>query len=511
MIDQKPIGRNVADALVPAPATGVRHLSPPCEGGARGGGPDGLSKPVETSPAYSSTLPPLVKGGLGGVGRRTAASSVRYSPFARNEVWKREAVQSGQPAHAQSNSSIATSLCSVVHSKVARPTPPNPPFTRGGKACATSRSVWPLVFPSRQGDRTGARPTHAARGGFTLIELLVVITIILIVSAVALPTVLPALAHRQVSESARILQAVLAGARDSAIRDNASSGIRLLPDPQFSGLNPSTGLLDNTYPLAYNRIVPIESAPEYSEGLVYTGATASLFASNASVTYPNTGVLYPAANSGGTTNYYPTSVLTVYEAVYSSVTATASIPNPPTNWFWNIRVGDQIQFNDGGPWYTIIGPMVIDPTGGNPEMFVNVRRRPAPFHRSRNAADFLFLVNGQDDNGNGWVDEGWDGVDNNLAAEAAMATPVYVVDDVLEWGLSGDLARPRPGSARSRPTSANRCHLHHPPPPCPRHQCPRGLVPLRRGDRRQQLGCDERAHPRTRRRRSTSIRASSTF
>ena len=60
-----------------------------------------------------------------------------------------------------------------------------------------------------------------------------VITIILIVSAVALPTVLPALSHRQVSEAARIFQGALVGARDSAIHNNAPSGIRLLPDPAF--------------------------------------------------------------------------------------------------------------------------------------------------------------------------------------------------------------------------------------------------------------------------------------
>ena len=38
-----------------------------------------------------------------------------------------------------------------------------------------------------------------------------VILIILLVSAVALPVVLPAMAHREVSEAARILQAALAG------------------------------------------------------------------------------------------------------------------------------------------------------------------------------------------------------------------------------------------------------------------------------------------------------------
>ena len=67
--------------------------------------------------------------------------------------------------------------------------------------------------------------------GFTLLEILVVIVIILIVSVVAFPTIVSALSHRQVSESARILHAALAGARDAAIRNNAPSGIRLLPGP----------------------------------------------------------------------------------------------------------------------------------------------------------------------------------------------------------------------------------------------------------------------------------------
>ncbi len=77
--------------------------------------------------------------------------------------------------------------------------------------------------------RPGRRRERA--GGFTLVELLVVILIILLVSAVTLPVVVPALASRQVSEGARILQAGLAGARDTAIRNNAPRGIRLLPDP----------------------------------------------------------------------------------------------------------------------------------------------------------------------------------------------------------------------------------------------------------------------------------------
>ena len=146
----------------------------------------------------------------------------------------------------------------------------------------------PISGVGRQGER----------GGFTLIELLVVIAIILLVSAVALPTVLPALSHRQVGEAARTLQAVLAGARDAAIRDNNPSGLRLLPDPAFSGLN-AAGNLDGTLPLAYNRIVPIGPAPEYSEGFAEIVSTATPVANIFPVT---TGLIYPVPNTiGGTT------------------------------------------------------------------------------------------------------------------------------------------------------------------------------------------------------------------
>src|SRR5262249_44823676 len=112
-----------------------------------------------------------------------------------------------------------------------------------------------------------------------------------------------------------------------------------------------------------------------------------------------------------------------------------TLPNPPTSWYWNIRIGDQIQINNAGPWYTVVGPMAIPPAGttlngtfyANPEMFVNVGppgvifsstinpgvTGTSPLNRLTSLPDFLFVVNGQDDNKNGWVDEGWDGVDND--------------------------------------------------------------------------------------------------
>lgn len=265
----------------------------------------------------------------------------------------------------------------------------------------------------------------SANRAFTLIELLVVILIILIVSAVALPTVLPALQHRQVSEAARTLQGALIGARDSAIKNNRPSGIRLLPDPVLNGINPNSNLFDATQPLAYNRIIPIAAAPDYSEGVVSIYSPADS--------------LYTASLK--TVNGYSGVPCLVVEEM--AVTATTpAIPNSPTSWYWNVRVGDRIQINNTGGWYTIVGPMAIPAQGAtinkvfyaNNELFVNVGppgTSPPTLHQGV-ATEYLLLVNGQDDNNNGWIDEGFDGVDNNLAYELAnKLTPL--TDDALEW------------------------------------------------------------------------------
>ncbi len=255
--------------------------------------------------------------------------------------------------------------------------------------------------------------------GFTLIELLVVIVIIVIVSVIALPVVLPALQHRQVSEAARLLQGSLVGARDAALQSNSPSGIRLLPDPAFPLVYLPNGQLDPSQPLVSNRIIPIAAAPDYSEG--------SLAQWNGPL--PASVAALPYAGPGTPANPNPTwgqaSPLMVYEAIIGSNGTLQS----PTSWFWNIRIGDRLQIGKAGKWYTVVGPMVVTPQQGNSELFVNVgpagTKSPlADPGGSAGFPEFLLLVNGRDDNGNGWIDEGWDGIDND---------GINGADDIGEW------------------------------------------------------------------------------
>ncbi len=278
-----------------------------------------------------------------------------------------------------------------------------------------------------QGRIDERRRRQAGRRGFTLIELLVVMLIILLVSAVVLPTVLPAISHRQVSEAARILQGALVGARDTAINNNAPAGIRLLPDPVFNGINPSTAStagLDPTRILAANRYIPIQLAPDYSEGfadiyfLIDQGHPPFTRAFPYWLTVPYlAGQTYPT-----TTN----SQLLYIEQAYYDSSSGVDLLNPPTSWYWNVRIGDRIQLINTGRIYTVVGPMDIF----NSELFVNLDPTlPVPLTRTTAnnntyAPEFLFLVDGLDDNGDGFVDNGCDGIDNDGDGYA---------DDLTEW------------------------------------------------------------------------------
>ena len=177
-----------------------------------------------------------------------------------------------------------------------------------------------------------------------------------------------------------------------------------MPDPAF----PLTFLANGQdRPLATafvaNRIIPIAPASDCSEGRVS-------WVNPSALTLP-----YPC--------------LVVKEQVVSTASGQP-LPNSPTTWFWNIRVGDKLQMNDSGLWYTVVGPLVIDASGGNPELFVNVGLAGTTStlsdvqHGLTVFPEFLYLVNGLDDNKNGWTDEGYDGIDNN---------GLNGIDELAEW------------------------------------------------------------------------------
>ena len=137
----------------------------------------------------------------------------------------------------------------------------------------------------------------------------------------------------------------------------------------------------------------------------------------AGVANPSQYFVYPAAKSPpGVTTYYPAGSLAMLYVEQSVYNPTTNLLNSPTSWYWNIRIGDKIQLNNTGIWYTIVGPMNIF----NPELFVNVGDPGTTPPLQRTLAngtnynpEFLFLVNGVDDNKDGYVDNGWDGVDND--------------------------------------------------------------------------------------------------
>lgn len=229
--------------------------------------------------------------------------------------------------------------------------------------------------------RSGIR--NSRRSGYTLVELLVVLMIVMLLTVATLPVVMPALNSRRVSEAALLLQAALAGARDAAIRANEPRGIRLLPSPDFPG---------GTAPLASDRFVSIEPGPDYNEGLITISALPG-----------------PAPVPG---TYGPLTTadprLWIVEAKWANP-AVGTIPNPPTSWYWNIRRGEKLRLGGSGRTYTIAGPMLT----ANPEQYINAGLPSSVSAGPSATAEILILVNGQDDDGDGYIDEAFDGIDND--------------------------------------------------------------------------------------------------
>jgi prepilin-type N-terminal cleavage/methylation domain-containing protein len=319
-----------------------------------------------------------------------------------------------------------------------------------------------------------ARETRRRRGGFTLVELLVVMTIVLIVSVAALPVVLPAIRSQGVSTSALMINAELSRARDEATRANAPRGFRLMPDRdgRFAIGGPTP---------AYSRLIAIEPAPDYSEGRIRGVILPNPPLLPAPLTDTPTvdamlGGAYTSAIAPQLLPPLPAPVLlwpTVWESKYELVLVdgagnpTVGIPRPSTSWFWNVRKGDKIRVGNSGRELTIVGP---DPIGilpntanfgglSNPEQFVNwgpitptnpgstptAVLPPLPASVPR---EFLVVLDGIDNDGDGYIDEAFDGIDND--GDGIIDPMFNGIDDPspitgMTNGLIDDPAEFRPG------------------------------------------------------------------
>lgn len=230
--------------------------------------------------------------------------------------------------------------------------------------------------------------------GFTLAELLVVIAILLLISVATLPVALVALSEREVSDAASTVQANFAVVQSRAVASGEAQGIRLLPDPTLNGVV--------TPILASNRMIALSTPPDHAAGQVTLKAFAR-----------------PDATLG-----ISVTCLGVFEQKTDPVTG---VPMPPTGWYYNIRQGDSIRFGDASPTYTIAGPMTTFFQTGlagsaviNPERFVNLddpiggtQFRSYPGSTQPPGMEILWVLNGRDDDGDGYIDEAFDGIDND--------------------------------------------------------------------------------------------------
>jgi prepilin-type N-terminal cleavage/methylation domain-containing protein len=253
------------------------------------------------------------------------------------------------------------------------------------------------------------------RGGFTLIELLIVISIVLMVAVSVLPSVVNSYREWDALKAAQLVQGSLVEARDAVSSSGLPRGVRFVPD---AVTRVQDGTIDPSVPLVSSRIVPLDVPSPYENGRVNIIPAAA----------------YPAAVTGGRPCLVLEEAPGKWHRIVNGPTFDVWTVNEPTGWAWNVRVGERIVIGTGAT-YTICGPMAIPPGDGNPEGFVNYgppgtapnldRIYPSSDGQERRATpEYLLLVNGLDDDRDGYTDEGWDGLDND---------PNGLTDEPSEW------------------------------------------------------------------------------
>jgi hypothetical protein len=231
------------------------------------------------------------------------------------------------------------------------------------------------------------------RKGSTLIELMVWMAISAMIILAAGRFIPRWWADLWLSKGAAGVHAALYEARNAAVsgyrgKPGRVVGVRLLIDPEWTQARLADGTIDRTQPHAYARTVPLVEAEPYRSGL------ASIHADG-----------WPAG-------FTPLPGRLVLE---QSPFDADGRPCEPTTWFWLVRVGDVVTVR--GREYTVCGPTLVPFGPDNPDGCVNWGLPGAvasPLDRGAGPMEWLYLTDRADDDGDGFTDEGWDGLDNDL-------------------------------------------------------------------------------------------------
>ena len=163
------------------------------------------------------------------------------------------------------------------------------------------------------------------REGFTLIELLVVVSIIMLLTVVAMPALGPSREGRRLREAARSIHSYFGSARAAAMASGHNVGVMLERQQDANGA---------TFSRACLTLYQVEQPPLYAGEV--DGATVQV----RSVRTINTGgtVLYDGDGNE------------LWRTILFRPTVVGTLD------YTQLRVGDLVQFNNQGPLYRLTGP-----------------------------------------------------------------------------------------------------------------------------------------------------------